>query len=128
MEGWANNKALEIYNPTLEYIDLSDYQIERYANGAASSADNQKVTLSGTLAPQDVVVCVLDKRDPDGVDFEAPVWDELAEKADLWLCPVYDENNAMYYNGNDAMVLRKISTNSVLDVIGKVGEDPGSSG
>ena len=128
VEGWANNKALEIYNPTLEFIDLSDYQIERYANGAASSADNQKVTLSGTLAPQDVVVCVLDKRDPNGESFESPVWDELAEKADLWLCPDYTENNAMYFNGNDVMVLRQISTNNVLDVIGKVGEDPGESG
>ena len=34
----------------------------------------------------------------------------------------------MYFNGNDAMVLRQISTNNVLDVIGKVGEDPGESG
>ena len=30
----------------------------------------------------------------------------------------------MYYNGNDALVLRQISSNAVLDVIGKVGEDP----
>ena len=128
VEGFGNNKALEIYNPTPQIVDLSDYQIERYGNGATAAADNQKVTLSGLLAPHDVVVCVLDKQDPDGVDFEAPVWDELAARADLWLNPVYDENNAMYYNGNDALVLRQISSNAVLDVIGKVGEDPGSEG
>ena len=128
VEGFGNNKALEIYNPTPQFVDLSDYQIERYANGATAAADNQKVTLSGLLAPQDVVVCVLDKQDPDGIDFEAPVWDELAARADLWLNPVYEENNAMYYNGNDALVLRQISSNAVLDVIGKVGEDPGSEG
>ena len=34
----------------------------------------------------------------------------------------------MYYNGNDALVLRQVSTNAVLDVIGKVGEDPGDEG
>ena len=128
VEGFDNNKALEIYNPTSEFIDLSDYQIERYANGGTVAQDNQKVVLSGILAPQDVVVCVLDKRDPDGIEFETPVWNQLAEKADLWLNPNYDENNTMYFNGNDAMVLRQISTNTVLDVIGKVGEDPGSEG
>ena len=125
VEGFGNNKALEIYNPTSDWVDLSDYQIERYANGATSASEEQKAVLSGMLAPQDVVVCVLDKQDPDGVEFEAPVWDELAEKADLWLSPVYEENNTMYFNGNDAMVLRQISSNTVLDVIGKVGEDPG---
>jgi len=74
------------------------------------------------------VVVVLDKQDPDGVDFEAPVWDELAEAADLWVCPVYADNNTMYFNGNDAMVLRKISTNSAIDIFGKIGEDPGETG
>ena len=84
--------------------------------------------LSGTLAANSVVVVVLDKQDPDGVDFEAPVWDELAEAADLWVCPVYEENNTMYFNGNDAMVLRKISTNTPIDIFGKIGEDPGTTG
>ena len=34
----------------------------------------------------------------------------------------------MYFNGNDAMVLRKISTNAVIDIFGKIGEDPGTTG
>ena len=54
---------------------------------------NQKVQ-PGILQPKDVLVFVLDKQDPDGVDFESPVWDELAEAADVWLCPVWEENNA----------------------------------
>jgi predicted extracellular nuclease len=128
IEGWSNNKAIEIYNPTGSAIDMSDYQLERYSNGATSAQDNQEVVLSGTIEPNDVLVYVLDKQDPDGVDFEAPVWDELAEKADVWLCPVYEENNTMYFNGNDAMVLRKVSTNAVLDIFGVIGEDPGSAG
>ena len=128
VEGWSNNKALEIFNPTGVSIDLSDYQIERYSNGATAAEENQKVQLSGMLEANDVVVCVLDKQNPDGVDFEAPVWDELAAVADLWLCPVYSDNSAMYYNGNDGLVLRQISTNDVVDVFGKIGEDPGSLG
>ena len=59
--------------------------------------------------------------------FEA-VWDELAEAADLWVCAVYEDNNTMYFNGNDAMVLRKISTNAAIDIFGKIGEDPGETG
>ena len=128
IEGWSNNKALELYNPTNAAVDLSDYRLERYSNGATAAQDNQKVDLSGTLAANSVAVVVLDKQDPDGVDFEAPVWDELAEAANLWVCPVYKENNTMYFNGNDAMVLRKISTNAVIDIFGKIGEDPGTTG
>ena len=128
VEGWSNNKALEIYNPTNATVDLSDYRLERYSNGATAAQDNQKVDLEGMLMPDSVAVVVLDKQDPDGVDFEAPVWDELAAAADLWVCPVYDENNTMYFNGNDAMVLRKISSNTVVDIFGKIGEDPGTTG
>jgi len=128
LEGWSNNKAIEIFNPTDAAVDLSDYRLERYSNGATTAQDNQKVELSGTLEANSVVVVVLDKQDPDGVDFEAPVWDELAEAADLWVCPVYEDNNTMYFNGNDAMVLRKISTNTAIDIFGKIGEDPGETG
>ena len=128
LEGWSNNKAIEIFNPTDAAVDLADYRLERYSNGATTAQDNQKVDLSGTLDANSVVVVVLDKQDPDGVDFEAPVWDELAEAADLWVCPVYADNNTMYFNGNDAMVLRKISTNSAIDIFGKIGEDPGETG
>lgn len=128
IEGWSNNKAIEVYNPTGSAIDMTDYRLERYSNGATAAQDNQKTDLTGTIEPGGVLVYVLDKQDPDGVDFEAPVWDELAEQADIWLNPVYEENNTMYFNGNDAMVLRKISTNSPVDIFGVIGEDPGSAG
>ena len=62
IEGWSNNKALELYNPTNAAVDLSDYRLERYSNGATAAQDNQKVDLSGTLAANSVVVVVLDKR------------------------------------------------------------------
>ena len=128
IEGWSNNKAIEVYNPTGSAIDMSDYRLERYSNGATAASENQKTDLTGTIQPGDVLVYVIDKQDPDGIDFEAPVWDELAEQADIWLNPVYEENNTMYFNGNDAMVLRKISTNTPVDIFGVIGEDPGSAG
>ena len=35
IEGSSNNKALEIYNPTNQEIDLSAYSISRYSNGSS---------------------------------------------------------------------------------------------
>ena len=46
VEGWSNNKALEIYNPTANTIDLSAYTISRYSNGGTSASTTQ---LSGTI-------------------------------------------------------------------------------
>ena len=57
---------------------------------------------------------------------------DLQGKADAFLCPVYNVNNAMYFNGNDAVALVKGSTiladgSNLLDVVGVIGEDPGQS-
>lgn len=126
IEGWSNNKAIELYNPTNSEVDLSGYRLERYSNGSNSADANQRLDLEGIMPPLSVYVIVIDKRDPDGTGQEAPVWDELQEKADIFMCPVYDDNNAMYFNGNDALVLRKISGNLVIDTFGKIGQDPGN--
>lgn len=131
VEGWSNNKALEIYNPTDQPIDLSEYVVVRYSNGAGFATNANAVQLSGTIQPYSVYVAVIDKRDPDGVGQEAPIWDELEAKADGFYCPVYSVSNAMYFNGNDAVSLEKGSLadvdggNTVLvDLFGKIGEDP----
>ena len=128
VEGWGNNRALEIFNPTNADIDMTAYQLERYSNGEIGLLDTRTIQLMGLIEPLDVAVYTLDKQDPNGVDFEQPVWDDLAAVTDYWLNPVYEENNTMYYNGNDAMVLRHIASNQIVDVFGRVGEDPGAAG
>ncbi len=130
VEGWSNNKAIELYNPTDQEIDLSNYRLERYSNGSSSADVTKKIDLAGIMPPLSVYVIVIDKRDSLGVDQEAPVWDELQAKADTFLCPVYEVNNTMYFNGNDAMVLKNTSgsTPYTVDRIGKVGVDPGVEG
>ena len=82
------------------------------------------------MPPISCYVIVIDKTDPDGVDLEFPVSDELQAKADTFMCPIYDDNNVMYFNGNDAMVLKNTSLTPayIVDRIGKVGEDPGYQG
>lgn len=125
IEGWSNNKAIELYNPTANSIDLSEYKLERYSNGQNSAADEQKIDLMGTITAYGTYVIVIDQRNAEGEGQDAPVWEELQAAADLFLCPVYEENNTMYFNGNDCVVLRDIATNSVVDVFGRIGEDPG---
>lgn len=129
VEGWSNNKALEIYNPTNAPINLSQYMIVRYSNGSTSAAATTAIQLIGTIQPFSTYVAVIDKRDPAGTVEEAPVWDSLQAKADGFYCPDYDLSNAMYFNGNDAVVLAKgtvanIGNSQLVDVFGKIGEDP----
>ncbi len=122
VEGSGNNKAIEIYNPTLEAIDLSDYQLVRYSNGGFEPS---AVGLTGIIEAEDAFVVVLEKLDPNGTGYEQPVDSALQEKADLFLCPVYEVNNMMYFNGNDAVTLEKIGSPDPADIFARVGSpDP----
>lgn len=56
-------------------------------------------------------------------------WD-LSGRADIRICPVYATNNTMYHNGDDAMALVKgnsVNNPNVIDAVGVIGEDPGTS-
>jgi hypothetical protein len=120
VEGSGTNKAIELFNPTNEPIDMADYQLVRYSNGGTTP---YAVALGSTIQPKSTFVVVLDKRDPNGTGLDQPVDSALQMKADTFLCPVYEVNRMMYFNGNDAVTLEKISTGNVtvLDIVGKVG-------
>ena len=117
VEGSGNNKALELFNPTNEPIDMGNYKLVRYSNGGTTPYD---VALGGTIQSKSTFVVVLDKRDPDGTGLEQPVDSALMMKADTFLCPVYEVNRMMYFNGNDAVTLEKVD-GTIVDIIGKVG-------
>jgi hypothetical protein len=137
VEGWSNNKALEIYNPTGNSINLSGYFVARYSNGSSSATVANAVQLTGVIAPYSVHVAVLEKLDPNGTGQGAPVWDSLVARADAFYCPVYNTSNAFYWNGNDAILLAKgtlpasstanVTTSTgfaIVDIFGKIGENP----
>lgn len=131
VEGWSNNKALEIYNPTANSINLNQYMVVRYSNGATSATAANAIQLTGTIGAYSTYVAVLDKQDPNGTGQEAPVWDSLQARADGFYCPVYTTSNAFYWNGNDAVVLAKGTVSNIagsvaVDIFGKIGEDPGA--
>lgn len=122
VEGWSNNKAIEIYNPTPNPIDASEYGLVRFQNGNTEPGNITYLT-GVVIQPFDVHVVVIDKRDPDGLDFEAPVWDELQLQADTFVNPQYNNGQeVMYFNGNDALALLTDGGQTLVDVFGKIGD------
>jgi len=119
IEGWSQNKAIEIYNPTTAPIDLSDYRVERYSNGSTNSSTGGITTLSGMLASGDAFVLTSGETDTSStfgyIDAALFNMGDLAE-------PVGSYPTPLHMNGNDAMVLTK--NGDIIDVIGKVSEDP----
>jgi len=117
VEGWSTNKAIELYNPTDLAIDLSQYRLTRYSNGSTPPIANSQwyVILSGTIMPYQTRVFVLDKRDPLATGQDAPVWDALKARADTFVCPLYNDSYALYFNGDDAVALEKLD-DSFIDI------------
>lgn len=105
VEGSSNNKYIEIYNGTGSSIDLSDYKLQMYANG--SSTPSNDIQLEGTLEHN---TCKVYKNS------SANIYDGNAEN-----------NAAVNFNGDDAIALYKISTESYVDIFGVIGKDPGSA-
>ena len=77
VEGYSNNRAVEIYNPTSAAIDLSQYSIGRFSNGGVNFQHEQLPQVM--LQPYDTYLAVIDKRDSLGTCFEIPVWNGYQE-------------------------------------------------
>ena len=108
IEGSSNNKYLEIYNGTGKSVNLSDYKLQLFANGATSPGNN--VTLIGTLAHNSTIVYK-----NSGATLTLPSGVEAIT------------NSALNYNGDDALGLYKISTELFVDIFGVIGNDPGAA-
>ncbi|WP_353509444.1 ExeM/NucH family extracellular endonuclease [Intrasporangium sp.] len=106
IEGSSNNKALEIYNGTGAPVNLATggYNVQMFFNGSASAG--LTINLTGSVAPGDVHVLA------------------HSAAAAAILAEADQTNGAGWYNGDDAVVLRKGTT--VIDSIGQVGFDPGT--
>ncbi len=107
IEGSSNNKALEIYNGTGHPVDLSDYRVYLYSNGASTPGNTLNMT--GTLAHNDVYV----------------IANASANAAILALADI--TSTVTFYNGDDAVALYKVSTDSYVDIFGRIGDDPGTA-
>ncbi len=104
IEGTSNNKAIEIYNGTGVDVNLADYSVLLYSNGATTATNTS--TLTGTILAGDVYIL-----------YNSSASDPIKLVGDL-------SSGVANFNGDDALELRK--SNVVIDVFGKVGEDPGT--
>jgi hypothetical protein len=100
-EGNSNNKYLEIFNGTGQQVDLTNYTVKNYANGA--TAPTNTLALTGLL--------------PDGQTY---VICNLSIAAAFTGCDL--KNAVIGFNGNDAVTLSQGTT--VIDTIGVVGTNP----
>ena len=106
IEGSSNNKALEIFNGTGAPVNLATggYNVQMYFNGSAAAG--LTINLTGTVAAGDVYVVA-----------QSSASAAILAQAD-------QTNGSGWFNGDDAVVLRKGTT--TLDVIGQIGVDPGN--
>ena len=106
IEGSSNNKALEIYNGTGAAVDLTAgaYNVQMFFNGNPLST--LTINLAGSVANGDVYVVA-----------QASASATILAQADL-------TNGSGWFNGDDAVVLRKGTT--IIDSLGQAGFDPGT--
>lgn len=108
VEGSSNNKYIEIFNGTGADVNLEGYKIQLYANGATTPTNNN--TLSGTL-----------------VNGQTVIYKNSSAALTLNEGVTATTNTAMNFGGNDALALYKISTESFVDIFGRIGNDPGTA-
>lgn len=106
----GGNKAVEIYNGTTETIDLTEYSIMLYVNGAdIGDSDNvRREVLSGTLNPGQTFILVNQNAEPE-----------------LMITP-YKTSTLPTFNGDDALVL--MHGEEIIDRFGQVGNQEVFSG
>ena len=111
VEGSSSNKCLEIYNPTGADVSLSGYNIATFNNGATTPTSGPTPLGSFVIPAYGTFVLCNAFADPGFTSAADSVGGVL--------------QSLTFYNGDDAIVLYNGAT--IIDVIGRVGEDPGSS-
>ncbi len=119
-EGSANNKAMEFYNPTGTAINMNNYRLVRYSNGSAIGTDS--TDLIGTINPGATFVIANGTGVTSGTTSTSPACSPTLQALAQQLDHPYPNPTAM--NGDDALVLVKISPYKRLDIFGKIGEQP----
>lgn len=105
IDGTANKKGLEIYNPDASTINLAGYEIQQYTNGATSKTATY--TLQGNLASK--AKFILGRS-----ELQAEIGNKVNQVAGLT------------FNGDDALVL--LYKGTPVDRFGRIGERPASGG
>jgi hypothetical protein len=125
VEGSGNNKALEIYNPTNQIINLNQYWVTRYSNGSPVYDNGGKTKLQGFILPYSAFILVNGQTEDSQLEGGGtsprcdPALQQLATVTfNGMLDHVYPAPT--YMNGNDAIALFKdpVGNGNYNDFIG----------
>lgn len=105
IEGSSNNKAIEIFNPGSDSVNLSGWQLQTFFNGSLTAG--LTLNLNGTLAPGAVYVVA-----------------HASANAQI-LAQANQTTSAGWFNGDDAVAL--VRAGERVDVFGQIGFDPGTA-
>jgi hypothetical protein len=105
VEGSGNNKYLELYNGTCDDVNLANYELRAFHNGAA--VPTYTIPLTGFIFNQSTFVIA----DTNATLYSTP--DLITPK--------------LQFNGNDALGIYNLVTNQYEDIFGSIGHDPGTS-
>jgi len=111
-EGSSYNKYLEIFNGSDGEVDLSGYSLSSCSNGCDDGVnwdypDNVTFEAGTTVAAGDVfVVC--------------------HGSSDEFILAECDQTFSYLSNGDDVFGLTQVGSGALLDIIGTIGDDPGS--
>jgi len=116
VEGLSNNKALELYNPTSDTLELDNYRLVMSSNGGGWSS-YRTFPAGAKLAPHDVWVLI--NSQTSSTLYPAANADEV----------VTGNTSIVTFNGNDARGIVKIDGADTLwlDVLGHPTVDPGAT-
>ena len=124
VEGSGNDKGVELYNPTASAISLDGYVLDRYSNGATTAAGGTLDLTGNTIAAYSTLVIVNGQTTVQNGGTSPAVSPAMQALADV-LDGAYPA--PCYFNGDDALVLTKDGGTTVLDIFGKIGQDPGTA-
>ncbi|HWQ80748.1 MAG TPA: lamin tail domain-containing protein [Ignavibacteria bacterium] len=122
IEGTSNNKVFELFNASTSTINLSDYVIVQFNNGASRTTGTRfalTITNPTYLAPGATFVIV----------------NSSANSNFTALANLTTSSSVLNFNGDDALAIYKatdvsgttIKPDAVeVDIFGKIGEDPGT--
>ncbi|WP_414049054.1 thermonuclease family protein [Macrococcus animalis] len=117
VEGSSYNKAIEIYNPSDVPIDLSNYSLVTFTNGADRTTGTvTELKLTGIINAKSTYV----------------IANKSASEAILSKAQLTTGSAVMNFNGDDTIVLFQnydtaVKDGVIQDSIGQIGRDPGTN-
>jgi hypothetical protein len=133
----GNERALEIYNPTNNVVNLAPYSVRRYSNGSLTVVDEERLmrtTGANTLNARGVFVYANGEATLPSI---RSVASQFGVTSYGTIGPNYisgggaPTGNVSYFNGDDAVALVRYPSGTagqgpgvIVDLVGSIGEAP----